>query len=452
MSPSIAGATTTGAPLARHRGRDRVTRQPGGHRGQPVGGRRRDDDRVGRVGDDDVPDALVGQQVQHVGLDRVARQCGERQRADEAGRRRGEHDRDVGALGTQQADQLDGLVGGDRPRDADPDESPGEPAAVGVGHDRPSSRRSPPVTSAWRMARPLRVSSGSMASTSGMAVTHGAADSPPVRMALMSRGSTPARSASSRRVRASRVAGQPLVADDRPGLDGAHRVAADDPIGHAQLDPRQLRGPGGQGLQAQLQPGRDGAADVGPVGVHAVERGRRAEVHDDRGRAVQAGGGERVDQPVGPDLARAGRPGRRWARSRPWRRSAAGPGGRRPSRRGGQRGHDRGAGDRRDVAEGRGVEAPASPARATSRSSLVARGIGRHSPGRDERAGPHEARRDVRVADVDDEQHGRDDTRRSRVSTGRAVRYHRATRRPTTRPPVPEETDPCRARRPPSSS
>ena len=66
--------------------------------------------------DDDVPDPAVGQQVEQVGLDRVARQRRERQRADEPRRGRGQHHRDVGALGAQQAQQLDRLVGGDRAR------------------------------------------------------------------------------------------------------------------------------------------------------------------------------------------------------------------------------------------------------------------------------------------------------------------------------------------------
>ena len=123
-----------------------VAGQAVGHRAKPVRRGRRDDDRVGAVGDDDVADAPVGQQVQHVGLDRMARQGGERQRPDEPGRRRGEHHRHVGALGPQQADQLDGLVGGDRAGDAEPDQPAVQaPAGVASGHGSPSSRRSPPV-------------------------------------------------------------------------------------------------------------------------------------------------------------------------------------------------------------------------------------------------------------------------------------------------------------------
>ena len=61
------------------RGHD-VAGQAARHRPEPVRGGRRDDDHVRRVGDDDVADPAVGQQVEHVGLDRVARQGGERQR------------------------------------------------------------------------------------------------------------------------------------------------------------------------------------------------------------------------------------------------------------------------------------------------------------------------------------------------------------------------------------
>ena len=54
-----------------------VTGQSAGHRTEPVGGRRRHDDRVGRVGDDDVADPSVGEEIEHLDLDRVARERGE---------------------------------------------------------------------------------------------------------------------------------------------------------------------------------------------------------------------------------------------------------------------------------------------------------------------------------------------------------------------------------------
>ena len=137
MSPSIAGATTTGADVARHVAVTTSPASPLAIAPSQCAVAGRDDDRVGRVGDDDVADPAVGQQVEDVGLDRVARQRRERQRADEAGRGRRQHHRDVGALGAQQPEQLDGLVGGDRAGDAEPD----EPARRG-GPARAPARRS----------------------------------------------------------------------------------------------------------------------------------------------------------------------------------------------------------------------------------------------------------------------------------------------------------------------
>jgi hypothetical protein len=66
-----------------------------------VGGRRGDDERVGRIGGDDVPDPAVRQEREDVGLDRVAAQRLEGQRSDEPRRRRREQDDDLGALGLE---------------------------------------------------------------------------------------------------------------------------------------------------------------------------------------------------------------------------------------------------------------------------------------------------------------------------------------------------------------
>ena len=142
ISPSIAGATTTGARGREAGGGDGVAGEAGRHRRQPVGGRRGDDDRVGAVGDDDVADPLVGEQAADVALDRVAGQGRERQLADEAGRGRGHQDDDVGALVAQAADEVGGLVGGDRAGDADGDQAAGE-ASVGGRSRVSASRRSP---------------------------------------------------------------------------------------------------------------------------------------------------------------------------------------------------------------------------------------------------------------------------------------------------------------------
>ena len=200
-------------------------------------------------------------------------------------------------------------------------------------HGRPSSSRSPPATSAWRMARPLSVRSGSMASMPSRSCAHGAADRPPVRIARTSAGAMPAWSASSRRIRVRRPRDERLIAEDRAGLHGAHRVAPDRPVRCPQLDPRQLGGPGRQRLEPELEPRRDGAADVGAVGGDAVERRGGPEVDDDRRRAVQPACRERVHQPVGADLAGSLGPDgeRHGAGERP--ASAAARGGRRSSRR-----------------------------------------------------------------------------------------------------------------------
>ena len=48
-----------------------VAGQPGGHRAKPVCGGRGDDDHVGRVGHDDVPDPTVRQEIQDIRLDRM---------------------------------------------------------------------------------------------------------------------------------------------------------------------------------------------------------------------------------------------------------------------------------------------------------------------------------------------------------------------------------------------
>ena len=97
---------------------------------------------------------------------------------------------------------------------------------------------------------------------------------------------------------------QPEVAVHRPRLHRPDRVPPDRTVGDRELDPGQLRGPRGERLEAQLEPGRDRPADVGPVGRHAIEGRRRAEVHDHGRCPVQPLGGERIDQAVRPDFRR----------------------------------------------------------------------------------------------------------------------------------------------------
>ena len=209
---------------------------------------------------------------------------------------------DVGALRAQEAEQLDRLVRSDRAGHPEPDEAPGQ--APAGRHDRPSSSGSPPATSAWRIARPLRVKSGSIASTPSTSRAHGAAERPPVRITLTAPGSTAWLSPSSRRIRAKQSARQPEVAEHRPGLHRPDRVPPDRAVRDRELDPRQLRRPRGERLEAQLEAGRDRPADVGTVARHAIERRRGAEVHDHGRRPVQPLGGERIDQAVRADLRR----------------------------------------------------------------------------------------------------------------------------------------------------
>ena len=176
-----------------------------------------------------------------------------------------------------------------------------------------------------------------------------------------------------------------LVAEDRAALDRRGRVAPDRPIGRPQLDPWQLRRPRGERLEPELEPGRDGAADEGAVAGDAVERRRGPEVDDDRGRAVQARGGQGIDEPVRTDLARpVDADGQRHrARAGKEQRPLA-PGGDGLERRGHRR-HDRCDGDRGDVGEGRVVEAEeafdaGAPAR--RRAAARRRGAPRRRPAR----------------------------------------------------------------------
>ena len=61
--------------------------------------------------------------------------------ADEPGRRRRQQDDDVGALGLEEAEQLDGLVGGDRAGDAERDQPAGEAAASRAHREQPELER-----------------------------------------------------------------------------------------------------------------------------------------------------------------------------------------------------------------------------------------------------------------------------------------------------------------------
>ena len=352
ISPSIAGATTTGAEVARQ----------AAVIGSPARPPAIAPSHWAVAGATTIASALSattmwpirpsGQQAEDVALDRVAAQGRERERGDEPAGGRREQDLDVGALGPEQADELGRLVSRDRAGDPEAD----EPAAEPIAHASPASSGSPPLTSAWRIARPLSVRSGSIASIPAIWRAQGAADSPPVRIARTSSGGTPLASASSARIRTRSPADERLVAEDRPRAHRADGVAADRPVGRAELDPGQLRGPRGERLEAELETRRDRPADERAVGGDRVERRGGPEVGDDRRRAVQPGGGEGVDEPVGPDLGRTVDPDRdRDVAGAGDEERLAAPGGD-GRERVGQRRHDRGAGDRVDPGQLGGVD------------------------------------------------------------------------------------------------
>ena len=89
ISPSIAGATTTGAAVARQAAVTASPARPVAIAASQWAVAGRDDDRIGAVGDDDVADPLVRQEAADVGLDGVAGQRRERQRRRRSGSRTG---------------------------------------------------------------------------------------------------------------------------------------------------------------------------------------------------------------------------------------------------------------------------------------------------------------------------------------------------------------------------
>ncbi len=79
MSPSMAGATTTGALVARQAAVTVSFAIPFAIEPEPAGRGGRDHKRVGRVRDHDVADPLVGEQAQDIRLDGVSRERRERE-------------------------------------------------------------------------------------------------------------------------------------------------------------------------------------------------------------------------------------------------------------------------------------------------------------------------------------------------------------------------------------
>ena len=97
------------------------------------------------------------------------------------------------------------------------------------------------------------------------------------------------------------------VDERRVAVDGArlHRLDRGSPD-HVprldELDPAQRRGPSEQGVEADVDPGEDGAAEVLALRGDGLEGGGGAEVDDDRGATEQVEGGDGVGDAVGADL------------------------------------------------------------------------------------------------------------------------------------------------------
>jgi hypothetical protein len=160
------------------------------------------------VGGGDVADPPVALERQDVGVDRVMAERLERERADEFHRGSRHQDSHVGALVLEEPQQLDGLVRRDRSCDPQGNSTVAEPSArlahfvrsVMMWIDPAALPAQPtfvslafigsPLASAHRIARPLSVSSGSIASTPGRLRAHGAAERPPVRTTWIFAGST----------------------------------------------------------------------------------------------------------------------------------------------------------------------------------------------------------------------------------------------------------------------
>ena len=91
---------------------------------------------------------------------------------------------------------------------------------------------------------------------------------------------------------------------DDAGLEPTDRRLADHARRLDVVDLDEARRAREERLHRGLDPGREHAADVLARRRDDVEVRRRAEVDDDHRRAVALLGGDRVDDPVGPDLAR----------------------------------------------------------------------------------------------------------------------------------------------------
>ena len=189
---------------------------------------------------------------------------------------------------------------------------------------------------------------------------------------------------------------------DQPRLEAADRRLAD----HAgRLDVVHLHEPRSareERVHRRLDPGREDAADVVAVGRHDVEVRRRPEVDDDHGRAEARLRGDRVDDPIGTDLARVvvadrdpGADARADGEERGVRPAAGEPFPFAEEHRDGRR--------EADPVDRVGVEQPAE-----EDDELVTgpAPVGRDAPVVDEPVAVEQPEHGLRVADVDGEKHG----------------------------------------------
>ena len=255
------------------------------------------------------------------------------------------------------------------------------------------------------MARPLSVSSGSIASTPGRLRAHGAAERPPVRTTWMVCSGRPSRRGPVRPGCA--------PADPASGPDSRSRRPTAWPKSCPCRSPSSGSTSSMRGRRAVREasasrpisrPGRDRAADVGAVAGDAVERRGGPEIHDDRRRAVQPRDGQAVDEPVRADFGGPLVPDRH-RHDRRRRPTAAACRGARPlPRHAGQGRHDRGQRRCRSRRQGRRRRGGAG-----RRSGLRARracgGARCGPPGGHDRLAVDEAQGDVGVADIEREQH-----------------------------------------------
>ena len=300
----MAGATITGARLAQAMAVTASPDQAGGELAEQVGGGRCQDDRIGGLGQLDVRDLLVGVELEHVVEHGSVRERLEREPADEAARGGGHCHVDHGASLGQHPHQHDRLVGGDAAGHADDDAAPGERPEP-LGHAsvlravRAGRSRSRSASHAYRMPRSVR--SGSKASMPGTSWIQGWWMCPPVATTVTR---LPVGLALDQLAAqgGEQAADEPDVAEHDARLHGVDRVRADGARRPPQLDPRQLARATDEGLEAERHAGRDGAADVGAVGVDEVEVRARAEVDDDGRPAELDPSRQRVRQPVGAGL------------------------------------------------------------------------------------------------------------------------------------------------------